>query len=204
MKGNDQQWSGKSRLNLVSMGGVYKPQVVGCMRPRMAMNAAQCETINWLKTFFCLSVFNSGFVFNLDQDNSSSSNVAQRCWDPWIEWHALCLGLCFQAWGDFGQENDLVTTLLREELLGRRMDLDQRREGLDIVNPKLSCRWLCWFHFVRQEMKLQGIRHSNFLNWLQGLSPRWPTPQTNGSLKSCCFYCFQACAYKKVGKLSLE
>ena len=45
--------------------GLSNPRPVGCMRPRMVMNAAQHKITNLLKIFFCSSVFVSVCIFNV-------------------------------------------------------------------------------------------------------------------------------------------
>ena len=47
------------------LAGVSKPQPVGYMQPRMAVNVAQHNIVNLLKTIFCLSVTISVCVFNV-------------------------------------------------------------------------------------------------------------------------------------------
>ena len=49
-------------------------------------------------------------------------------WPYGLEEGMLCGLTCvLQTWGHLGQESDLVTLLLWKDLLGRRIDLDQRR-----------------------------------------------------------------------------
>ena len=56
--------SGVSKLWGVG-SGASSPCPVSCMWPRMARNAAQHKIVNFLKTFFCSSVFVSVCVFNV-------------------------------------------------------------------------------------------------------------------------------------------
>lgn len=71
-----------------------------------------------------------------------------------------------QTWVGLWQKNDLVTSLLWKDLLGRRKYLDQRREGLDLEKPQTTLKVIILIPFCRTGNETSGTSNTQlFSTW---------------------------------------